>query len=349
MLLVWNAWLTWRLDSRKESEASTQETSEQGTTTTIVNNTVNGYTTDLTNMVSAVQDRIVSVDIRNEDGTPVTLQSGSVYNADGDNCWILTSAEHVRDHVNKVYFYNGLGVDSEIAGIDEANDIAVLLCHPEFEVEAIPQGDSGLVKQGEYVVCASGRQYQTQSGSISFGVASMPGQVLNTVDDESPWICDVILSDINAGKDGNGAPLLNLSGEMIGMVSARMSAYDRQGAVCEEEISLAVREIMNAGSVERGYLGVTGTDAADLKTYQKSAWNMTLDTLSGVLVVACEPGSPAEAAGIRPGDVITGIDETDIVDLSDLKKALYDCAPGQQVSVNTVRGGDSISVPVTLS
>lgn len=353
VLLGWNAWLTYEMNENRQTlpEEEAQESQTNGSTT-VVSNTVTGYTTDLTSMVSSVQEQLVSVKVMDEDGSIVYEQTGSIYNAERDGCWILTSAEHLPDHTLQAVFYNGISVDCEPAGLDMQNDIALLLCHPEFEVAELSLGDSSLVKQGEYVVIPGATQVRTQNGSVSFGVASMPAQLLSTGGEERSWMSSVLTTDAVLARDCNGAPLVNLSGELIGMMSSRLSTlsstYGMNAAVSVNEIRHAAEQIMQNGSVERGYLGVVGKDVSSLETYQKSALNMTLDTLDGVLVVDCAADSPAASAGIQAGDVISSIGETKIASLSDLVDFLYTCTPGQEAEINIIRSGESIAVKAVL-
>lgn len=349
MLLVWNVWMTSEVIHLSSSSSSSQTSGN----TTVVNNTVNGYTTDITATASAAQAKTVTVISYND-----TVQSGSVsgiiYRSTANGVYICTNAT-VTSSENRieVLFDNGEQMQAEIVGSDSALDLAVLLVHPEFEVQAFSLGDSGVLKQGEYVISVGGRKADMQSGAVSFGVVSLPLQMQRgTAEEGNETIVDVMETDTSVGTSNSGGALLNLSGELVGMLSRTLTSGNANTgmsyALSVSEMSLAADEIISSGTAVRGYLGVIGRDVSELAVYQKSSKGIPLDTDSGVYVMDVPEDSPAAEAGIRSTDVIMAVNDEAVSGISALRKLLYKMEPGMEIKVSILREGTENTVNVTL-
>jgi serine protease Do len=347
-LLAWDVVLSLQISNLKNEEASqaaepsAAASSESGAE--IVTNTLNGYVTDITQAAEQVQSRMVTIEADGED-----VGSGLIYESQEDKTWILTSASFCSDEeALAVVFDNGVSVEAELVGSDEATDLALLSCTPGFNCEAVSRGDAGLVKEGEYVIALGARDFVTQSAAISFGVVSLPAQVPVENSGSSPWITEYFPTDMRLQEGLAGGGLFNLSGQLIGMISpAADSSYCR--AVTLHEIENVVPQLMENGTVSRGYLGVTGRDVSELENYEKSSLNISLDILSGVVVMGVEENSPAAFAGISQGDVILMVDDTAVDSMTDLRAYLYRCTPGQVVTLEVQRDTAQMSVTVTLA
>ena len=288
-----------------------------------------------------MQPMIVQITARSEDSEAADrIFSGVIYASSDNECWILTTAENIADgNTYFVTFDSGITIQADSAVSDPSSDIALLLCHPSFPTTAIEIGDSSAVKEGEYVIAVGSHPIENQSGSVSFGVVSLPGQVFRPgTEDRQPWITEVFTTDAEIARTGSGGPLINLSGQLIGMISSFASS----------EILYAAKELQEDGAVTRGYLGADAANVSSLALYQKSAWNLSLDLVDGVLVTVVEPDSPAEEAGIQAGDVIMSINETAIHSADDLKQFLYNSASGDTVTVSLSRQSAAVTMTATL-
>lgn len=355
-LLIWNIYLTVSIRnlSEKSHSASPEATSDSHGASVVYNTTIEGYTTDLTETAASVQPMIVQITVRSEDSEASDrVSSGVIYSSSDDECWILTTAENIADgNTYFITFDSGITIQADSAVSDSSADIALLLCHPSFPTTPIEIGDSSAVKEGEYVIAVGSHPIENQSGSVSFGVVSLPGQVFRAgTEERQPWITEVFTTDAEVSRTGSGGPLINLSGQLIGMVSSSMTSANSSGfstAITSSEILSSAKELQKEGSVTRGYLGAAAADVGNLALYQKSAWNLSLDLVDGVLVTVVEPGSPAEEAGIQTGDVIMSINETAIHSADDLKEVLYNSAPGDTVTVSLSRQSAAITTTATL-
>ena len=120
---------------------------EESEGTGVVHNTIVGYTTDITKVVANARQHVVSVTGLTEDRE--VIASGVIYAVNGNDVWILSSSEVLReDAAYVVRFDNGITVDAELKGSDPLTDIAMFLTHPDFEVRAIELGTAASLSQG---------------------------------------------------------------------------------------------------------------------------------------------------------------------------------------------------------
>ena len=345
-LLIWNLILTMQLFQLQQSgvtsthliPAATADEKDQGNVHSIDRNM-----TDLKTAVTKIQSQMVTVLAGGEGGS---TYSGIVYMAADGKCWIVTSRQGSGSEHIQVCFDNGILAEASICGSDEATGIALLVCEPPFETPAISHGNPSLVKAGEYVIALSGRSALVQAADISFGVITAPLQVLCETGQGEKWISEEFSGDLRMPKTSTGGALCNMSGQLIGMIIPSEAGGFR--AVTNNEIEEVVRQWMENKQITRGYLGALTRDLDDLETYAKSALNIALDQQNGVVFIDGETDSPAVEAGLEAGDVIVKLDEQIITDRQALRQALYRCTPGQQVTLEGIRGQQEIHLTVVL-
>ncbi len=147
-----------------------------------------------------------------------------------------------------------------------------------------------------------------------------------------------------------GAPLFNVNGDMVGMLSKKMISNNSKyaSAISVNELKLVVDEMISTDTVERGYLGVIGRNVEDIQAYEKSSFSLQLDIVDGVLVTRVLENSPAMLSGIQMNDVIVGINETEIHSLKDLREFLYGIQKEETVNITVNRQGSLITETVVL-
>ena len=148
-------------------------------------------------------------------------------------------------------------------------------------------------------------------------------------------------ASINAGN--SGGPLLNSSGEVIGINTAKASEGEGLGfSIPINTAKPIIESIIKNGSYEKVTLGIKGTDAS---TYAKYS-NQQLSSENGVYVSEVVSGSAAEKAGVKSGDIITKIDDTDLSVMSDLTKHLYNYTTGDSATLVVNRNGKEVKLNV---
>ena len=284
--------------------------------------------------------------------------SGFVIDRDGT---ILTNA-HVVSGARKVtvQFADRQRVDAKVLGKDESTDLALLKVDPaHLKLAPLALGSSKNVQVGDPAV-AIGNPFGLER-TLTTGVISAVQRTLRAPNNFR--IDDAIQTDAPINPGNSGGPLIDASGKVIGINSQIETGGNGNGsvgigfAVPIDTAKKIIPELKQSGRVDRGYLGV-GTMAID-----KSLQGLNLPVEHGALVQSVTPGSPADKAGIRAGnitatldgeaiqlggDIITAVDGHEIRGDDDLTAAIAGRKQGDKVSLTIVRGGKEKSVEVTL-
>ncbi len=300
---------------------------------------------------------VVQVTTRTSDGGG--LGSGFVVDNDGH----IVTNYHVIEGANsiKVSFSNRDTLNATLVGSDPSSDLAVL------EVDAgssaltpLVLADSAKVQVGDPVV-AIGNPFGLER-TVTSGIVSALQRAV-TAPNGFP-IDQVIQTDAAINQGNSGGPLIDGHGQVIGVNSQIETGGSSSGnvgigfAVPANTVKTVVRQLIEKGSVQHAYVGVT------LQEIDPSlAKGLGLDVKSGLLVQTVQPGSPAERAGLRGGtgqtvvdgisvgkggDLIVSIDGVPVVVMGDLRGELDKHAPGDKVRLSVLRDGARRTVTVTL-
>jgi serine protease Do len=262
------------------------------------------------------------------------LGSGVIINADGT---ILTN-NHVIDGASRirVQLNDGNEYDAEVVGADPPSDLAVIRVKGAGgELPALPLGDSERLRIGEWVI-AVGSPYGL-SQTVTTGIISAKGRHNTGINSYENFL----QTDAAINPGNSGGALLNLRGELVGINTAifsRSGGY--QGIGFAIPIGMARKisaDLIRDGEVTRGWLGVSiqPLDPA-------LAEALGVKERRGALVGGIIPGSPAEKAGIRRGDVITRIDQLTIRDANELLNHVALLSPGAWVEIGLIREGRAL-------
>jgi serine protease Do len=265
--------------------------------------------------------------------------SGFVISADG---YVLTN-HHVVDGADKirVRLADRREFEAKLVGSDAQSDVAVL----KVSASGLPflrTGDSKTLKPGQWVV-AIGSPFGLEH-SVTAGIVSAVGRNTGGQQRYVPFI----QTDVAINRGNSGGPLLNTRGEVVGINSQIFSnsgGYMGVSFAIPMDVAMNVTDqIKTRGKVERAQLGaVVGSVTADMLK------GFDLPDTRGALITEVRPGSPAEKAGLEPGDVIRSVDGVQINDFSDLPPAIGSKSPGTSVKLAILRGGKPIERNVTLT
>lgn len=281
---------------------------------------------------------------------PGQAQSNEVVPYGVGSGYIIDDTGHVvtNNHVVaggtafEVEFIDGTTVDATLVGTDPFQDVAVL----ELDLNANQElpgvlsfGDSDTVRTGDDVI-AIGSPYGKYKNTVSEGSVGAVDRALAEANGLA--LPNLIQHSAPIYEGNSGGPLLNTDGDVIGMNVAKetnsqtgLNANDQSGigfAIESNAVKEIVTEIVETGTYDRAYLGISSQDV-----------NI------GQEVMTVEPNTPAAGAGLQEGDVITAIDGQ-AFDRSHrfANELLFDYRPGDTVTLSVERGGESISVDVTL-
>ncbi|MBY0233274.1 MAG: trypsin-like peptidase domain-containing protein [Gemmataceae bacterium] len=217
---------------------------------------------------------------------------------------------------------------------DPESDIALLALPDGWEGTAVPLGDSSRVRVGQWVL-AFGSPFGLNQ-TVTHGIISAKdrGQVSL---DSTIRIKDFLQTDAAINPGSSGGPLVNLDGEVIAINTAIASpSKGSAGVAFSIPVNLVKRisaQLLDGGKVERGYLGVQLAAGLDLN----EALKMGLTRAQGALVEAVQPGSPADKAGLKRGDVILEMDAQPVSNDNQFINRIAALAPGKKVQLKVWR------------
>ena len=278
--------------------------------------------------------------------TQRALGSGFVIDKTG---YILTN-RHVVDNAEKISVtLSGAGdktYDAKLVGRDPRTDVALLKIEPKEALTALEMGDSDQTEVGEWVM-AIGNPFGLGGNSVTVGVVSYKGRAL-PLGTRGTFV-DMIQTDASINPGNSGGPLINTRGQVIGintLIITGNGGAQSAGVGFAVPINVArdvVAQLRDKGKVVRGWLGVQIQPVSD-----DLAKTLKLKEAKGAIVGDLTAGSPAEKAGIKPGDVIVSADDKPMADNNELARYISGKSPGTAVRLKVIREGSEKSFTVTL-
>lgn len=267
------------------------------------------------------------------------LGSGFIVSADG---YILTNNHLVEDADEvQITLTNGKEFKAKIVGTDPDSDIAVVKIDSK-NLPYLEMADSDKIEVGEWVL-AIGNPFGL-SHTVTAGIISAKGRKGFGIAEFE----DFIQTDAAINQGNSGGPLVNLDCKVVGINTALIGPGVNLGIGLAIPVNIAkssYEQIIAKGSVTRGYLGVSITD---LTPELAEKFAISDKDLKGALVPEIMLDSPAEKAGIQPGDVIVEMDGQAVEKASELQKKIAAKEPGTKVEVVVVRDGKRKTLEATL-
>ena len=257
--------------------------------------------------------------------------SGFVYDDTGH----IVTNDHVVQGANtiSVRFSNGATYKARLVGTDPSTDLAVLKVDaPTSLLDPLQLGDSSSLQVGQGVV-AIGSPFGLEE-TVTSGIVSALHREMTAPNNFT--IADSIQTDAAINHGNSGGPLLDLTAKVIGVNSQIESdSGDNAGvgfAIPSNTVKTIVSKLISSGKVQHAYLGVGIATASN-----------------GVRLTQVRSGTPAAAAGLRVGDIVTALDGKPVKDVATLGSAIDAKRPGDTVSITYLRGSASRTVKVKLA
>lgn len=277
--------------------------------------------------------------------------SGIIISSDG---YILTNRHVIPDGTTKVSIVLADGTaydDVAVVGRDPLNDIAFLKISGAKNLPKAEIGDSTAVLPGQQVV-AIGNALGEFRNSVTSGIISGIGRPIQADDGSgsSEQLQNLLQTDAAINPGNSGGPLVSLEGKVIGVNTAISAEGQAIGfAIPINDAKGLINSVLKDGKIVRPYLGVRYV------TLDKAtAEQLKLSVAQGAYVSrsgndsAIVPGSPADKAGLREGDIITKVNNTAVSEDHALASLLAQFSPGDKVTLELVRDGKKQTVDVTL-
>jgi serine protease Do len=270
---------------------------------------------------------------------PVAQGSGFFISGDG---YIVTN-NHVVEGGNQytVVLEDGTELQADLIGKDPRTDLAVLKVKADREFTYVTWANDDAARVGDWVV-AVGNPFGL-GGTVTAGIVSARGREIGAGNYD-----DFLQIDAAVNQGNSGGPTFNLAGEVVGVNTAIFSpSGGNVGIAFAIPASLAktvVEQLIEDGSVERGYMGVSIQEVTP-----QIAESLGLQDARGALINSANSGDPAARAGIQAGDVVIAVNGKTIATPRELARTVAAIQPGTEIDVTVWRNGKSQDFSVTLT
>ena len=266
------------------------------------------------------------------------IGSGFIVSADG---YVLTNAHVVADADEvAVKLTDKREFKAKVVGIDRRSDVALIKIAAS-NLPTVRIGSPERLKVGEWVA-AIGAPFGFEN-SVTAGIVSAKSRALP---DET--YVPFIQTDVAINPGNSGGPLFNLKGEVVGINSqiySRSGGYQGISFAIPIDVAMKVKDqLQKTGKVQRGRLGVTMQPVT-----KELAESFGLAKPVGALVTGVDRSSPADKAGLQPGDVIIALDGVPIEEATDLPRKVGDSAPGTKLGLTLLRDGKRLEKQAVLA
>jgi serine protease Do len=274
------------------------------------------------------------------------LGSGFFISKDG---YILTNNHVVKDAEKiTVTLSDEHKYKAEVVGTDSETDLALLKISVNYDLPVIELGNSDSILVGDWVL-AIGNPFPHLGldRTVTVGVVSAKGRKGLVFGGDIPSYQNYIQTDASINPGNSGGPLVDLHGQAIGVNSAIASpSGGNVGIGFAIPINLAQNiadQLKSSGTVSRGYLGIL---PQDITHELKEARN--LQSTDGILVAQVDKDTPAEKAGLKVGDVVTGFNGTKVHDAQQFRFLVADAGPEARANLDIIRDGKTKKLEVKL-
>jgi len=281
----------------------------------------------VTQMLEKINESVVGISKLKNTGTTIFLEDGSSKIGLGtgmivsENGYILTN-EHVSGEKYSncyVTLPNGKNYQGKVVWSDTNIDLAIVKINAH-NLSYVTLGDSSIVKVGQTVYAVGnpiGFEFQR---TVTFGIISAVNRTIVLQEEEkSSYMEDLIQTDATINPGNSGGPLVNSSGEVIGVNSVKITSAEGIGfAVPINTVKTIIESFVTTGKFEEAYLGIFAYDK-NVIPYLDS----NLDLESGIYVAQVNTNSPAAQYGIREKDVLLEIDGIELNKMCDLRCYIY--------------------------
>jgi serine protease Do len=302
---------------------------------------------DIGTILDKVQPSVVAIETSEQTSRGVFSGAGSgiVLSADG---LILTNA-HVVGGLGDitVVLPDGSRHDAGLVGSSPADDIAVVKIDGVSDLTPAELGSSEALQVGEEVIAIGNALNLGGEPTVTRGIVSAKDRDLSA---QGVQLEGLIQTDAAINPGNSGGPLVNAAGQVVGMNTAIVADAQNLGFSIPIDRARPIIDQLERGegavTPDQAFLGVSTTDVANLTDAQREQFDVSVD--EGALVTEVVPGSGADEAGLRVGDVITAIDGDDVTQATEVRAAVIAHDPGEQLELTVDRNGDERTLTVKL-
>lgn len=279
--------------------------------------------------------------------------TGFVYKKDDTNAYIITN-HHVIDGAStvKVVYINGNTVNAKILGSDTFADLAVLQVDASSALQVAKIGASSKSNLGDVLFTVGSPLGSEYMGTVTKGILSGKDRMVEVDSKKGKFIMNVIQTDAAINPGNSGGPLVNISGEVIGVNSLKLveSEVEGMGFAIPIELAMSVIGLLEKGEeIIRPVLGVSVIDVTDNYSLFMNSIYLKGEYENGVVIFALEEDKPASAAGLMKKDIILEVDGEKVKNLAHFRFILFKYRVGDTIKIKYDREGEEKIVDIKLS
>jgi len=301
-------------------------------------------TTDLHALLAMTEPAVAAIEVADGTGadvTPIAAGSGVVISADGlmlTNAHVVETTDQagnaLRNPVFTVKMFDGTVREAKVLGSSTDYDIALLQLSDTSDLHPLALADNATLRVGDSVVAIGNALDLGDAPSVTTGIVSALDRTLQET--ASTTLHGLIQTDAAINHGNSGGALVDMSGHLIGINSAGIPDAQNVGfAISVDTIKPLLDDLKAGKTVEASPIGFIGVNVAE--------------TPYGVTVTTVQDGTPAASVGIKAGDVITKVGDTDVATANQLSTVLRGTTPGTKVTVTVTRNGKTVTFDVTLA
>ena len=282
--------------------------------------------------------------------------SGFIYKIEGDSAYVMTN-HHVVNGGTKFLVVTSTDeeIEGTVLGSDEYLDLAVIKMKKKDYMTSVSIGDNSKVSLGDTVFTIGapvGYEYRrtVTNGIISGLNRLVEVSVKNNLSDD--WVMEVIQTNAAVNPGNSGGPLFNSNGEVIGVISMKLvqNAVEGMGFAIPMEYAMShVKTLEEGKTIDRPLLGISMLNVTDSWQLWQQRITLPKDVEEGVVVVEISEKSGASKSGLKSGDVIVGLNGSNVKNAAYLKYLLYKYNPGDKVKITYNREGKVATTEITLT
>ncbi len=290
--------------------------------------------------VVAINTEVITLDIFNRPRTQEGAGSGWVIDENG----IIVTNNHVVEGAESVTvtLADGKTFSAETIRTDPLSDLAVIKINAQ-NLPAADIGDPSQLRVGDWLVAIG--------NPLGLGISAKEGIVsrldVSITVSSGQTLYDLVETSAAINPGNSGGPLVNMAGEVIGITSVKIATVGVEGlgyAISSNTAKPIIEQLIRVGYVVRPWLGVV------LRSVDQSiVFRYDLAVDKGAFITEIAPGSPADKAGIEPGDIIVGVDGQEITTAQELIQAIHSSQIGQRVKITFWRGNIKNTTNATLA
>lgn len=337
-------------------------------------------TNSTTQAVQKVQDAVVSVLNYKSDGSgtnPYSIfnnrnnsdnelvihskGSGIIYKKNDDSAFLVTNT-HVVAGAEKIEIQlaNGSIIEGSLVGADTYSDIAVVKIAADKVTTVAEFGDTSNLNVGETAIAIGSPLGTEYANSVTQGIiSSLSRTVVSQSEDGQTISTNAIQTDAAINPGNSGGPLINIQGQVIGITSSKISSKPTglgtnvsiEGigfAIPVNDALAIINQLEEKGRVTRPALGIQMANLTDLSIRDLQELELPEDITAGIIVVSIKDGLAAEGH-LEQYDVITKIDDVELLSSSDLQSVLYSKTIGDSIEVTFYRKGEKMTRQIELT